>query len=73
MGPDLVVVPSPELDGLSGAGNIGEPVLIEAFVTQLAVEAFDVAVLRRLARSDEVKRDAAEPVNAFETVCFRVY
>ncbi len=37
----------------------GEPVLVEALVAKLAVEALDEAVLDRLARPDEDQRHAA--------------
>ena len=36
-----------------------KPVFVQALVAKLAVEAFDVRVLDRLARSNEAQRDAA--------------
>jgi hypothetical protein len=36
----------------------GEPVLVEALVSEAAVERFDVGVLRRLAWLDQAQRDA---------------
>ena len=35
---DVVVVPSPELDLDPGIFHVGEPVLIQAFITEPAVE-----------------------------------
>jgi hypothetical protein len=40
-------------------GQAGEPVLVEAFIAEAAVEGFDVRVLRRLARRDQPQREAA--------------
>jgi hypothetical protein len=37
----------------------GVPVLVQAFVPEVAVETLDVGVLDRLAGPDEVQRDAA--------------
>lgn len=48
--PNFVVVPSPRSDDFSGLGQRSEPVLVEAFVTQLAIEALDVVVVRWPAR-----------------------
>jgi hypothetical protein len=53
--PLLVVVLVPRLDNGPGLGHRGEPVLVEALVPQLAVEALDEGVLHRLARLDEVQ------------------
>jgi hypothetical protein len=47
---DLVVIEPPALDDSASFGQIGEDLLVQAFVTQLAVEALDEAVLLRLAR-----------------------
>lgn len=46
---DLVVVLAPDGDDLAGLGQGFEPVLIEAFIPELAVEALDVGVLSWLA------------------------
>jgi hypothetical protein len=40
MGPAAVVVEPPGLDDLAGIGEIEEPVLVEAFIAEPAVEAF---------------------------------
>ena len=48
--PDLVVVLPPDGDGRSGLVQRLEPVVVQAFVAELAVEAFDVAVLHGPAR-----------------------
>ena len=53
VGSDFVVVAPPFLDDGPGVRDAVEPVLVEAFVAQLAVEALHVAVLLRLARLDE--------------------
>src|SRR4051812_43484861 len=55
----VVVLVSPELNLLSGISEVGEPALVQAFVTKLTVEALDMAVLRRFARLDEVQLYAA--------------
>ena len=60
MGPDLVVVDSPLLDDLSGLAHAVEPVLVEALVAELAVEALHVAVLLGLAGPD---KGALHPVS----------
>jgi hypothetical protein len=52
MRPDVVVVPSPGVDGRSDVGDAGEPVEIETVLAELAFEAFDERVLRWLAGHD---------------------
>ena len=61
MGPLCVVVDPPGLDDLAGILEIEEPVFVEAFIAELAVEAFDESVLGRLAGFDEVKAHAVAP------------
>ncbi len=46
----------PGLDHLPCVSKIHEPVLVQAFIPELPVEAFDQCVLRRLAALDEVQR-----------------
>ena len=53
----MVVVVSPEPQHRAGMAEGHEQRLVEAFVTQAAVEALDVAVLLRLARRDVVPLD----------------
>src|SRR5512139_3352955 len=53
----LVVVATPVGDGLAGLLQRLEPVLVEALVAELAVEALDVAVLHGFARLDEQMPD----------------
>ena len=54
----VVVVDPPGFDDLSGAVQREEPVFVEVFLAELAVEAFDVAVPHRLTtRHDEVQHD----------------
>lgn len=48
-GSHLVVVLSPDGDGLVGLGQGFEPVFIEAFIPELAVEAFNAGVFDWLA------------------------
>ena len=54
----MVVVVSPATKHLPGMGETVEHFLIEAFVAELAIEAFDEAILLRLARRDIVPGDA---------------
>ena len=43
--PDFVVVPAPFSDARSGLWQCLEPLLVQAFVTKLPIEALDIAVL----------------------------
>lgn len=54
MGPDGVVVGPPDVDDRPSVGEVAEQMLVEAFVTELAVETLDAPVLLRLARCDVV-------------------
>lgn len=56
--PLLVVVLSPLLDDLTGVTRRREHALVQAFITQSAIEALDVCVLRGLAGFDEAGFDA---------------
>lgn len=56
--PDLVVVTSPIGDDIAGLGERREPVLVEALIAELAIEAFDIAVLHGSARFDQQVLDA---------------
>src|ERR1700709_2422728 len=58
MGPDFVVVSTPILHFLPCVVKAQEPVRVQAFASELAVEGFDEAVVGRLARAREVQ-DAA--------------
>src|SRR6266404_5301377 len=53
-----VVVLAPAADSFPRIAQVAQAVEVEAFVAQLAVEAFDVAVLHRPARRDVLKSDA---------------
>ncbi len=53
VGSHFVVVLAPKGDDLSGLGQGLEPVLIEAFVPEPAVEAFDIGGLGGLSRLDQ--------------------
>jgi len=65
VGSELIVVVSPSLDRGLSLLERNERVLVQTFVAQFAVEAFDVRVLHGLARSDEMQLD---PV----TMCPRI-
>src|SRR5579863_632263 len=58
MWPEVVIVVPPRFDDLTRFSQAREHVLVEAFVAQLAVEAFDECVLDRLARLNVVPPDA---------------
>lgn len=45
MGPDMVIVGSPTLDGCSCVRQAGEPMQVQAVFTELAIEAFDEGIL----------------------------
>jgi len=57
--PRAVEVDPPRLDLRPRILQVGEPVLVEALVTQLAFEALDVGVLDRLPGPDELQLDPA--------------
>ena len=61
MGPAVVVIEPPGPQWSGGVGEIEEPVLVEAFIAESPVEAFDEGVLGRLAEVDEVEPDAVAP------------
>jgi hypothetical protein len=52
--PYLVVVLPPDLDLMLGFVECYKPVLVEALVAKLAVEALDEAILDRFDRPDEI-------------------
>ena len=58
MRPNGVVVESKCFNRTLGIREADEPTLVEAFVPQAAVEAFDEAVLYRLPRLDALQRHA---------------
>ncbi len=59
VGPHLVEVAAPFSNGHSGLVQRLEPLLVEALVAELAVEALDEPILRRLARCDQDVAHAA--------------
>ena len=59
LGALLVVFSAPGFDHCSRMKQVGEPVLIEAFVAQPAVETLDARILVRLAGLDESQGDTA--------------
>src|SRR5262245_22115963 len=58
VGTDGIVVHAPGLDDLTRVRQAAEPVLVQALVTESAVETLDVGILIRLAGFDEVQPDA---------------
>ena len=58
MWPELVIVSTPILHFYPCVVKAHEPVCIQAFAAELAVEAFYVAVVRRFAWTREVKHHA---------------
>lgn len=54
MGPIHIVVLTPVFDLLLSIVQTGKHMLIETFVSELAVEALDIGVLRRLPRLNKV-------------------
>lgn len=59
MGPLFIVVPAPILHFFLGVRKAEEPVRVEAFGPEAAVEGLDEGVVGRLAQPGEVQRDAA--------------
>ena len=57
MGPDLVVVLTPIFYFSPGIVKAHEPVGVEAFAAELAVEGFDEGIIGRLAGAGEVEDD----------------
>jgi hypothetical protein len=57
VGSDLVVVSTPSIQFFAGIGKAHEPVHVQAFRPELAVERLDEAVVRGLARPGELRRD----------------
>ena len=60
MWPELVVIIPEGLDQFPGVLEVDQLVFVEAFVAELAVEAFDVAVLGGFAWGDEAMRRLEE-------------
>jgi hypothetical protein len=56
--PHQVVVPPPSFDDDPGLGKAGEDFLIETFVTEAVIEAFNEGILHGLARRDVMPFDA---------------
>src|SRR5581483_3913582 len=52
-----VVIQSPVFNGLPRIVEGEEPVLVQALLAEFAVERFDIAVLHRTTRGDEMQRD----------------
>jgi len=59
MGPIGIIIETPRLDDPASHRQAPEDMLVEAFVTEAAVETFDESVLDRLAWRDVVPVDAA--------------
>ena len=60
MWPDLIVVLPPAFDFVSSMVDIAPPMLIQALVADLAVEAFDVSILIGFTRLDKRKRPSED-------------
>ena len=58
MPPDVVIVVAPGGELSPGISQAVEDLFVQAFIAQAAVEAFDVALLLRLARVDVLPFDA---------------
>jgi hypothetical protein len=56
--PTLVIIDPPCLDDRSDVIEIYKPVLVQAFVPELAVEALHETIIDRLARADELQPDS---------------
>ncbi len=54
----LVVIPTPFGDQLPSVVQAGEPVIVEAFIPESAIEAFDEGVLGGLAGLNQFELDA---------------
>src|SRR3954469_4192126 len=57
MWPNCIVVDSPLFDQRTGIRQADEPVLVQAFISELAIEALDMPILGRLARRGKVEHD----------------
>lgn len=57
VGPDLVGVSTPSIRFFAGFGQAHEPVKVQAFRAELRIECPDDAVVVRLARPGEARRD----------------
>ena len=57
---ELVVVPSPALNFVSGVLQRHTPVHVQAVVPEAAVEGFDMRVVRRRARTGVIELDLVE-------------
>src|SRR5262249_56004223 len=58
MGTHLVVIDPPRLDPRARIVAVEKPVLVEALVTELAVERFDEGIVDRFTGSDEMQLNA---------------
>jgi hypothetical protein len=56
--PDLIVVSTPFLHFRPGIVKAHEPVRVQALCSELAIERFDEAVIRRFAKAGEVEDNA---------------
>ena len=59
--PPGIAVDAPRRDHLSGMSVAGEQMLVQAFIPELAVEAFHEAVLYRLARCEAAGKCRSKP------------
>ena len=73
MRPGGVVVDSPGFDNAAGVGQVGEPVFVEAFISEFAVEGLDKGVLERLAGINEVQTHALAITAADRVIASRSF
>ena len=66
MGTEFVVILTEGFDEVAGVAQVNKQVFVEALITELAVEAFDIGVLRRLARSNKAMPDIVIVAPALE-------
>jgi hypothetical protein len=59
MRPGLIIIYPPCLDDLPNLIETHEPVLVQTFIPELAVEALHVAIINRFAWTNELQLDAA--------------
>lgn len=66
MGPQLIVILAEGFDEASGMAQVREEVFVQALVAELAIEAFDISVLRRFTWADKTVPDVVLVAPALE-------
>jgi hypothetical protein len=69
----FVIFTSPGVDSLAGVAHRNKPVLVQAFIPKLAIEAFNIRILNGFAGTDKGKMDTASirPFIEYLTRTFR--